>query len=264
MREAPLATRAEVLRVHTAEYAEGFLAGSLPANSMRRIGFPWSPGLVQRTLASAGSTLHAARTALATGLAGTLAGGTHHAFRGEGSGFCVFNDLAIAIEDLRAQHAVKRFAVVDLDVHQGDGTAAIFSAEPKVFTFSVHGKKNFPFRKQQSTLDVELEDGAEDDEYLNEVERGLANVWRFRPEFILYQSGVDGLQSDRLGRLKLTNDGLRRRDEMVIQEARQRGIPLVITLGGGYSEPIALTVAAHVNTFRIASRIFTDKSFMQS
>ena len=251
-----MATREEVLRVHSTDYADGFLNGSLPPNVMRRIGFPWSSELVRRTLASAGSTLQAARQAMATGIGGTLAGGTHHAFRGEGSGFCVFNDLAIAIEDLRIRHGLQRIGVVDLDVHQGDGTAAIFCEDPGVFTLSVHGRKNFPFRKQLSRLDVELEDQTEDNAYLRLVEAALEQVWQFAPELILYQSGVDGLKTDRLGRLALTAEGLRRRDELVIAGANIRAIPIAITLGGGYSEPIELTVDAHENTFRDASRIY--------
>lgn len=254
--EAPLAAKEQVLRIHTAEYADGFLNGSLDASVIRRIGFPWSPELVTRTLASAGSTIAAARSALECGMAGTLAGGTHHAFRSEGSGFCVFNDLAIAIADTRLRTAIRRIAVVDLDVHQGDGTAAIFSGDDEVFTLSIHGRKNFPLRKQQSRLDVELEDGTNDDDYLKQLEMALEKVWAFGPEFVLYQSGVDGLAADRLGRLALTAEGLRHRDEMVLSGARLRKTPLAITLGGGYSEPIDLTVEAHANTFRLASQIF--------
>lgn len=256
LNEAPLATREQVLRVHSAAYTDAFLQGSLEPNVMRRIGFPWSPGLVKRTMASAGSTLAAVQQALADGISGSLAGGTHHAFRAEGSGFCVFNDLAIAIEHLRVTTGMNRLAVVDLDVHQGDGTASIFSTDPGVFTLSVHGRKNFPFRKQRSTLDIELEDGTADAEYLAQVERALVPVWEFAPQFILYQSGVDGLQTDRLGRLGLTIDGLRQRDEFVISGAELRGIPLAITLGGGYSDPLDPTVCAHANTFRVAARIF--------
>lgn len=256
LREATLATREEVLRVHTTQYTDGFLNGSLEPGTMRRIGFPWSPELVRRTLASAGSTLQATRTALTKGVAGSVAGGTHHAFGSEGSGFCVFNDLAIAIEDVRAQNRLLRFAVVDLDVHQGDGTAAIFSRDSTVFTLSIHGRKNFPFRKQHSSLDLELDDGTEDSEYLLAAAKGLSAVWEFAPELILYQSGVDGLKSDRLGRLALTAEGLSRRDELVFAGAKQRGIPLAITMGGGYSEPLDLTVQAHANTFRVASRIY--------
>lgn len=256
LREAPLAAREEVLRVHTAAYVDGFSNGSLEPNVMRRIGFPWSKELVTRTFASAGGTLAATREASAHGIAGVLAGGTHHAFRSEGSGFCVFNDLAIAIEDTRTRTGLRRAAVVDLDVHQGDGTAAIFGSDRDVFTLSMHGKKNFPFRKQQSTLDVELEDGTTDDVYLEELERALYKVWAFGPELVLYQSGVDGLKSDKLGRLGLTAEGLRRRDALVVEGARHHGIPLAITLGGGYSEPIELTVVAHANTFRLASQVY--------
>jgi len=254
--EAALATREDVLRVHSAEYTDGFLNGNLQPGVMRRIGFPWSPELVTRTMASAGSTLATVQEALNTGLSGSLAGGTHHAFRSEGSGFCVFNDLAVAIEYVRAHKGLRRIAIVDLDVHQGDGTAAIFANDEDVFTLSVHGRKNFPFRKQQSKLDVELEDGTEDEEYLGKVSQALAYVWQFAPELILYQSGVDGLKNDRLGRLALTAEGLRQRDEMVIGGAQSAGVPLAITLGGGYSNPLEPTVNAHANTFRVASQIF--------
>ena len=254
LHEATLATRDDVLRVHSLEYTDGFLNGSLPPAAIRRIGFPWSPELVTRTMASAGSTLAAVWEALDSGLSGSLAGGTHHAFRAEGSGFCVFNDLAIAIENVRSRTRWQRVAVVDLDVHQGDGTAAIFAGDSDVFTLSVHGRKNFPFRKQMSTLDVELEDATQDDEYLSKVESALARVWTFGPQLILYQSGVDGLQTDKLGRLALTTEGLRQRDELVIQNARRLGVPLAITLGGGYSNPVEPTVNAHANTFRVASQ----------
>jgi acetoin utilization deacetylase AcuC-like enzyme len=256
LREAPLASRENVLRVHSAGYCDGFLGGALDPRVMRRIGFPWSPELVTRTLASAGGTLHATREALARGIAGTLAGGTHHAFPDYGAGFCVFNDLAIAIADTRARTSVSRIAVVDLDVHQGDGTAAIFAGDSGVFTLSMHGRNNFPFHKQHSRLDIELDDGTADDEYLMRLEGALDRVWTFAPELVLYQAGVDGLKSDRLGRLLLTAEGLRRRDELVIAGARERRVPLAITLGGGYSEPVALTVEAHVNTFRLASRLY--------
>jgi acetoin utilization deacetylase AcuC-like enzyme len=235
---------------------DGFLTGTLDAGIMRRIGFPWSPELVKRTLASAGGTLGAACSALETGFGGTLAGGTHHAFREQGSGFCVFNDLAIAIAWARAEAGVRRAAVVDLDVHQGDGTAAIFSGDPRVFTLSLHGAKNFPFRKQASSLDIELPDGTSDEAYLAALEAALQRVWEFSPELVLYQSGVDGLESDRLGRLSLTLDGLRQRDVLVIGEAHRRGIPLVITLGGGYANPLEETVRASAQTFLTAAVIY--------
>ena len=253
---APQAAVDDLLRVHSPDYVQGFLTGALEARVMRRIGFPWSTELVTRTLASAGGTLAATRTALRTGFGGTLAGGTHHAFYGEGSGFCVFNDLAIAIGMARREYQVARAAIIDLNVHQGDGTASLFAGTPSVFTLSLHGARNFPFHKQKSTLDVELADQTGDDEYMQRLEGALTEVWNFAPELILFQSGVDGLASDRLGRLSLSLEGLARRDSLVIRQAYQRGVPLVITLGGGYSDPIGLTVAAHAQTFRLAASIY--------
>ncbi|MBV8865775.1 MAG: histone deacetylase [Acidobacteriaceae bacterium] len=251
-----LVSRAAVLRVHEPNYANGFLTGTLEPQVMRRIGFPWSPELVTRTLASAGGTLLAARTALQTGFGGTLAGGTHHAFRDAGSGFCIFNDLAIAIGWARAEAGIERAAVVDLDVHQGDGTAAIFGGNPGVFTLSVHGARNFPFRKQTSTLDLELPDYTDDKTYLAALQPALQRVWDFAPQLLLFQAGVDLLSSDRLGRLALTLPGLLERDSLVIGEAYRRGIPLVITIGGGYSDPIEQTVVAHAQTFQTAAAIY--------
>src|SRR5512133_1792718 len=205
---APMATPEVVILAHDRGYVDRFLAGTLPPPVMRRIGFPWSETLVQRTLASVGGALSATRDALAYGFGGTLAGGTHHAFRAEGSGFCVFNDIAVAIETLRAERRASRFAVVDLDVHQGDGTAQIFEDDPDVLTLSMHGEKNFPFRKQRSKLDIELEDGTTDVEYLRRLEPALIAVAEFAPDFLFYQSGVDPLDSDRLGRLSVTMEGL--------------------------------------------------------
>ena len=252
LEEAPQAEVETITRVHDPEYVEAFLQGTLSAAAMRRIGFPWSHGLVRRTLASVGSTLAATREALATGWGGTLAGGTHHAFAREGSGFCVFNDIAVAARCVQRE----RVAVIDLDVHQGDGTADIFRGEASVLTVSIHCKNNFPLRKQQSSLDVELDAGVGDEEYLRVLEQVLPRVWEYRPEFVFYQSGVDGLGSDRLGKLRLSHAGLIERDRMVMLGVRQLGVPFVITLGGGYSEPIALTAEAHANTFRVAAKVF--------
>jgi acetoin utilization deacetylase AcuC-like enzyme len=246
---APLADPALVERAHDAAYVRAFLAGTLPPQVMRRIGFPWSEGLVRRTLASVGGTLAAASDALATGFGGTLAGGTHHAFRHEGSGFCVFNDLAVAVLAIG-----RRAAVIDLDVHQGDGTARIFEGRADVLTLSLHGRNNVPFRKQASTIDVDLPDGTGDGEYLAALEAVLPRVRAFAPEIVFYQAGVDPLAGDRLGRLALTHEGLTRRDRKVIEACRET--PLVITLGGGYAEPIERTVEAHANTFRIATEYF--------
>jgi acetoin utilization deacetylase AcuC-like enzyme len=224
---------------------------------MRRIGFPWSPGLVDRTLASVGGTLAAARTAMNTGLAGVLAGGTHHAFRSEGSGFCVFNDIAVSAAWLFEQQDSLRIAIIDLDVHQGDGTASIFAEEPRVFSLSLHGAHNFPFRKQKSSLDIEFADGTTDQTYIEALKMGLAAVSAFAPDFAFFQSGVDALVGDRLGRLGLTLAGLAERDCAVLDWMIAQEIPGVITLGGGYSDPIERTVEAHVQTYRLAGAYFT-------
>lgn len=245
---APELDPAVVELAHDRAYVRAFVAGTLPPNTMRRIGFPWSPELVRRTFASAGGTLAATEDALSSGTGGTLAGGTHHAFHAEGSGFCVFNDIAIAIRAKRFARA----AVVDLDVHQGDGTAKIFEDDPAVLTVSVHGGNNFPFRKQRSCIDVDLPDGTTDADYIAALDLVLPRVAEFRPEIVFYQSGVDGLAADRLGRLALTHAGLAERDRRVFSTFRDT--PLVITLGGGYSEPIEATVEAHAQTFLLALR----------
>jgi len=249
---APYASRETIELIHDPEYVGRFLDGGIDPRIMRRIGFPWSPELVRRTLASVGGTLCATQDALERGAGGNLAGGTHHAFRREGAGFCVFNDIAIAIRNLLAQGRIRRAAVVDLDVHQGDGTAQLFMDEPGVLTLSLHGGSNFPFHKQTSGIDVTFSDGTGDEEYLDALDKTLPRVFDFRPEIVFYQSGVDALASDRLGRLALTLDGMKRRDRAVFAGCKEQRIPVTITLGGGYSEPISLTVEAHANTFREA------------
>jgi acetoin utilization deacetylase AcuC-like enzyme len=247
---APFADPAAIERIHDPRYVRAFLSGTLDPRILRQIGFPWSEPLVRRTLASVGGTLAASADALATGFGGNLAGGTHHAFRDAGAGFCVFNDLAAAIRAMG-----RRAAVVDLDVHQGDGTAAIFEGDETVFTLSLHGAHNFPFRKQRSRIDVALPDGTADDEYLSGLRAVLPQVAEFRPEVILYQSGVDALAGDRLGRLALTHAGLMERDRTVFHFAKSAGLPVVVTLGGGYANPISRTAEAHANTFRAAAEI---------
>jgi len=254
------ASREAIEAAHNPVYVEGFRKGTLDPAIMRRIGFPWSPDLVQRTLASLGGTLGAAEDALRTGFGGNLAGGTHHAFRAEGSGFCVFNDLAVAILGLRRAGRIQRAAVVDLDVHQGDGTASIFRGDPGVLTLSIHGRNNFPFRKQQSDIDMDLPDGTSDEQYLEALDTVLPRVFEFAPEIVFYQSGVDALAGDRLGRLALTIDGLKHRDRLVFEMCRRYELPVVITLGGGYAEPVTHTVEAHANTFRMASEILLGAS----
>lgn len=255
--EAPLASPETIALAHDRAYIEAFLDGTLDPQVMRRIGFPWSEGLVRRTLASVGGTLAAASDALATGFGGTLAGGTHHASRDAGSGFCVFNDIAVAVMSLRARGLARRAAVVDLDVHQGDGTALLFAGDCDVLTVSMHGENNFPFRKQHSRIDVALPDGTGDDEYLATLAPLLPQVFGFAPEIVFYQSGVDPLAGDRLGRLALTHAGLQARDRLVMESCRDAGVPLVVTLGGGYADPIERTAEAHANTFRTAAEVYS-------
>lgn len=253
---APLADPGIVSLAHDPAYVADFLQGTLPPQAVRRIGFPWSDGLVKRTLASVGGTLRATCDALDSGWGGNLAGGTHHAFREEGSGFCVFNDIAVSIEWLRFEGRIRRAAIVDLDVHQGDGTAQIFRDDPDVLNVSVHCKSNFPFRKQQSKIDVDLADGIGDEEYLRTLDQLLPRIFAFEPEILYYQSGVDGLASDSLGKLALTHSGLKERDRRVMAAAQAHRVPLVVTMGGGYSIPIELTAEAHANVYRTAREIF--------
>ena len=253
---APLADPEVIKLAHDSDYVEAFLAGTLTALAIRRIGFPWSDGLVKRTLGSVGGTLAATSDALEQGWGGNLAGGTHHAFASEGSGFCVFNDIAVAIQWLRSEHPIARAAVIDLDVHQGDGTAHIFENDPDVLTASMHCRVNFPFRKQRSRIDIELPERTGDEEYLNILESLLPRIFDFHPDIVFYQSGVDALASDTLGRLALSHDGLCRRDGMVMEAVRQSGAPFVITLGGGYARPIEHTALAHANVFRTAAQVF--------
>ncbi len=255
---APHATRADLELAHDPDYVQRFLAGSIDERSMRRIGFPWSKELVQRTLASVGGTLAACRDALESGFGGNLAGGTHHAFAGYGSGFCVFNDIAVAILALRRDgRGIERAAILDLDVHQGDGTASIFEHGPGVLTVSIHAANNFPFRKQTSQIDIGLPDGTGDEQYLAALREILPGIASFRPGLLIYQSGVDTLAGDRLGRLALTHPGLIQRDLLVFEFSRRHSIPIAVTLGGGYADPISRTVEAHANTFHTAARIFS-------
>jgi acetoin utilization deacetylase AcuC-like enzyme len=240
----------EVTLVHDAGYAARIRDGGLDAAEVRRLGFPWSEALVTRALRSVGGTLAALAWALEHGAAGHLAGGTHHAFRDRGEGFCVFNDIAVAIAIARRDHGLRRAAVVDLDVHQGNGTARIFADDPDVFTCSLHAAKNYPFRKETSSLDVPLADGEADRVYLGALDAALEEVVAHRPEILIYQAGVDGLSGDRLGRLALTHAGLRARDARVYRAARTLGVPLVVTLGGGYHRSIEASVEAHANVYR--------------
>lgn len=254
--QAPLADVDEVSLAHHPDYVTQFVTGTLPSAAMRRIGLPWSETLVKRAFASVGGTIKASLQAMDHGWGATLGGGTHHAMHAEGAGFCVFNDIAVAIHFLRHKGLIRRAAVIDLDVHQGDGTAEIFQNDPDVFTLSIHCDSNFPFRKKCSRLDVPLPDRLEDGAYLRHVDEVLPAVFGFRPDIVFYQSGVDPLASDVLGRLSLTHPGLIERDKKVMLAARQYGAPFVLTSGGGYSRPIELSAEAHANTYRTAWQIF--------
>lgn len=254
--EAPAAAWDDLRLVHTAEYVEAIAQGTLPREAQRRIGFPWSPGMVERSRRSVGATLAATVAARKGGMAANLAGGTHHAFADRGEGFCVFNDVAVAARALQRDGLTRRIAVVDLDVHQGNGTAAIFSTDPNVFTFSMHGASNFPFRKEVSDLDIALPDGTRDDEYLTLLAEHLGRVLdEHRPEFVFYLAGADPYEGDRLGKLKLTIDGLKQRDELVLEGCRTRGIPVAITMSGGYAPDIDAIVTIHANTIATAARL---------
>jgi len=239
--------------VHTADYVERLTSGRLSAAEQRRIGFPWSEHLVERSYRAVGGTVAAARAALDRGVAMNLAGGTHHAFPDHGEGFCVFNDVAVAVRALQRDGRVRRAAIVDLDVHQGNGTHAVFAGDEAVFTFSMHGGKNYPFHKVPGTLDLELADGAGDDEYLTLLAGALPGVLASaRPDLVVYLAGADPHAGDALGRLRLTHAGLARRDAIVLELCREIGVPVAITIAGGYGRDIADTVQAHVNTVRIA------------
>jgi acetoin utilization deacetylase AcuC-like enzyme len=240
--------------VHTREYVQRFAGGLLDAAELRRLGFPWSPALVERSYRAVGGTIAATRHALAHGVAMNLAGGTHHAFPDHGEGFCVFNDVAVALRLLQRERLVRRAAVVDLDVHQGNGTHAIFAGDPDVYTFSMHGGKNYPFHKVPGTLDIELADGTGDDDYLATLREALPRVLaQSSPDLVVYIAGADPHEGDRLGRLALTFDGLARRDAFVLDSCREVGIPIAVTIGGGYGRRIEDTVAAHLGTVRIAA-----------
>jgi acetoin utilization deacetylase AcuC-like enzyme len=251
--EPDLAHPEDILQAHTRTYWERLSTGTLPASAVRRLGLPWSEALVRRSRASVQGTLTAARIAISEGLAANLAGGTHHAFADRGEGYCVLNDIAVAIRCLQRDWWMQRMAVVDCDVHQGNGTASIFAGDPDVFTFSIHGANNYPLTKVPGSLDIALPDGTRDAGYLAALEPALHAILRdFRPGLVFYQAGADPHEGDRLGRLALTHEGLRRRDELVLAACRDAAIPVVITLGGGYGKDLADTLEAHCNTIRTA------------
>lgn len=256
LRVPDAATDAEILRAHCPQYLSRVVGGSLGADEVRRIGLPWSERLVERSRRSAGATLAAAREALVRGWSANLAGGTHHAFRDRGQGYCVFNDTAIAARALQAEAGLRRIAVIDCDVHQGNGTASIFAGDESVFTFSIHAARNFPAHKEKSDLDIGLADGTRDDEYLGHLERGLDEaLGRSRPQLAFYLAGADPYEDDRLGRLALSKCGLARRDELVLATLAARGVPVAIAMAGGYARDIDDAVEIHANTILAARRL---------
>ena len=252
------ASDGELALVHTPSYIDAVTQGSLSDAAQREIGFPWSEGMVERARRSVGATISAARTAMKEGVAANLAGGTHHAYADKGGGFCVFNDVAVAArllqaETARHQRKALQVAVIDLDVHQGNGTAHIFQTDGSVFTLSMHGAKNFPFRKESSDIDIELPDGCGDDDYLAQLHTALQQLeQRSEPGLVFYLAGADPHEGDRLGRLKLSFEGLRQRDQMVLHWAREKRIPLAMAMAGGYGKDIADTVQVQINTFALA------------
>lgn len=247
----------KVIRTHDADYWAKLKNLQLDRKEERRTGFPLSQQLVEREITIMNGTLQAALFALENGIAMNIAGGTHHAFTNRGEGFCLLNDIAIAANHLLDESLVKQVLVVDLDVHQGNGTAQIFQNEPRAFTFSMHGASNYPMHKEKSDLDIPLPDGTTDEAYLSLLDQHLKSlIDSVEPDFIFFQSGVDVLATDKLGRLGMTIEGCKERDRMVLDLCKRNGIPLVASMGGGYSQRIAHIIEAHANTYRLAQEIY--------
>lgn len=250
------ASKQQLYLAHDPEYVEKVFQGALSEREMRRIGFPWSPELIVRSQHSVGGTIAACRAGLNDGAAANLAGGTHHAHRNFGSGYCLFNDCAVAARVVQQERLVKQVIIVDCDVHQGDGTAAIFSSDASVFTFSIHGARNFPFHKVPSDLDIELDDSSGNEIYLEALNTGLLRAFEmFKPDFVIYLAGADPFFDDRLGRLALTKKGLAERDFLVFNNCRQKGLPFAVVLAGGYARRIADTAEIHKETIHLAAKI---------
>ena len=255
--EPPRPSWEQVERVHTHEYLRKLRFGDLEPKELRLLGFPWSEMLVERALRAAGGTLQASFDALEHGLGINLAGGTHHAYPDHGEGFCTLNDVAIAAKELLESNRVSRIFVCDLDVHQGNGTAAIFQDEPRVFTLSVHGARNYPFHKERSSLDIGLGEGVNDLEYLALLESGVLPALRaFEPDIVYYLAGVDVLERDRFGKFALSVDGAAERDRRVFQACRDLGVPVVSLMSGGYNKDHAVTIQAHARTVQRALEVF--------
>ncbi len=254
------ASDAELKRAHCPAYIERVCRGQLSKYEQKDIGFPWSAGMVERSRRSAGATLAACRAALSDGAAANLAGGTHHAHADRGEGFCVFNDAAVAARAMQAEQLARRVLIVDADVHQGNGTANILAGDETIFTFSIHGARNFPFEKAVSDLDIELPDGCSDRAYLLRLDEGLSTSFDLaRPDLVIYLAGADPYEGDRLGRLSLSIEGLRTRDRHLFQRCKEAGIPVAVAMAGGYARQIADTVTIHSNTIRLARRIMCNE-----
>jgi acetoin utilization deacetylase AcuC-like enzyme len=254
------ATDEQLLLAHDAEYVNKVLTGGLSEKEIRRTGFPWSPDLVKRSRYSVGGTITACRTALREGYAANLAGGTHHAYPDHGEGYCVFNDVAIAARAMQREGRLQRVVMIDLDVHQGNGTAAIFANDPSVYTFSVHGQKNFPFHKEKSDLDIALPDGSGDDEFLAAVRAGTPQaIEEARADLAIYIAGADPYVEDRLGRLAMTKAGLLERDRTVLDLCSLAGLPVALVMGGGYAKNVDDVVDIHLQTFRLAAQFSSNK-----
>lgn len=246
----------QILRAHSPDYLERLKTGTLDRKEARRIGFPWSEEMVERCRRTCGGTLGALRAALEEGFATNLAGGTHHAFADRGEGYCVFNDSAIAARAAQDEGLLGRVVIVDTDVHQGNGTASILSKDPSIFTFSIHGAKNFPFHKEKSDLDVELPDGTDDDAYLAALEKGLEYALEESgADLAIYLAGADPYEGDRLGRLRVSKRGLAKRDRLVLESCRDRGLPVVVTMAGGYCQEIQHTVDVHFQSIMRAAEL---------
>ena len=248
----------DVLLVHTEDYVTRLRNGTLTTKEVRRLGLPWSEALVRRSFLATSGTINAAKHALETGVSSNLAGGTHHSFPDRGEGFCVLNDVAVAIRVLQKENLAKRFLIVDCDVHQGNGTAFIFENDESVFTFSMHGAKNYPLFKENSTLDIELPDKTGDAEFLETLNEALPRIFLHDPDIVFYLGGADPFEKDKLGRLGLTIEGLRKRDETVLNFAKERDVPIVTTMSGGYALDIKDTVEIHSNTIRAVKKVFAD------
>ena len=257
LEEAPAAQDDQLLLAHDAAYVGRMSNGTLTATEIRQIGFPWSPQMAERARRSAGATIGAAVAALNDWCAINLAGGTHHAFADHGEGFCCYNDAAVAARVLQRDHGVQRVLICDLDVHQGNGTASIFREDDSVFTFSMHGARNYPVRKEASDLDVDLQDGCDDATYLAALHHHLPQIIsHFRPQAMIYLAGADPYEGDRLGRLKLTKSGLATRDRLVLELAHDHAIPIAVTMAGGYAHHVADIVDIHFTTVRTAFEVF--------